>query len=110
MIFANLANSYWISYVNDWSLTKGDPVLPPAALLHPKKQYSLTVQDIIKESVQKDAVEFLAQTDFSHPKLRGLVLGHLVNNSGLCPSVGARAYNSMLQSHANPNASQSLQR
>ncbi|KAL4957638.1 hypothetical protein BDW69DRAFT_180424 [Aspergillus filifer] len=83
--------NYWIQYQNDWCLSKGDAVpatakqlpAPPA----PKKQFTLTVQDILEENVEGDAITFLAQTDISHPKLRELVLGHLVNGAGLCPSV-----------------------
>ncbi|KAL4945516.1 hypothetical protein BDV06DRAFT_230632 [Aspergillus oleicola] len=83
--------NYWIQYQNDWCLSKGDAavsatkeILPPPA---PKKQFTLTVQEILEEKVEDEAITFLAQSDISHPKLRELVLGHLVNGAGLCPSV-----------------------
>ncbi|KAL4963030.1 type I polyketide synthase [Aspergillus stella-maris] len=83
--------NYWIQYKNDWCLSKGDAV--PAATKQPppppatKKQFTLTVQEILEEDFEGDAITFLAQSDISHPKLREIVLGHLVNGAGLCPSV-----------------------
>ncbi|KAL6234380.1 hypothetical protein BDW75DRAFT_212575 [Aspergillus navahoensis] len=84
--------NYWIDYQNDWCLSKGDPAVsankeplssPPA----PKKQLTLTVQEILEEKVEDGTISFLAQSDLSHSKLRDLILGHLVNGAGLCPSV-----------------------
>ena len=86
-------NSYWIQYRNDWCLTKGAPTEAtsakelPAPALQAKKQFTLTVQEIIEESVSDRGIKLLAQSDISHPKIRELILGHLVNGAGLCPSV-----------------------
>ncbi|RHZ44133.1 type I polyketide synthase [Aspergillus thermomutatus] len=85
--------NYWIEYRNDWCLTKGEPVIsstdkqPSPNLSAPKKHFTLTVQEILEERIEDDAITLLAQSDISHPKLRNLILGHVVNGAGLCPSV-----------------------
>ncbi|KAJ5711400.1 hypothetical protein N7488_005556 [Penicillium malachiteum] len=84
--------NYWTQYQNDWCLSEGDPVpsaidkegLPPAPAV--KRELSLTVQEILEETIEDGIITFLAQSDVSHPKLRALIFGHLVNGAGLCPS------------------------
>ncbi|KAL3472565.1 hypothetical protein BJX99DRAFT_262127 [Aspergillus californicus] len=77
--------NYWIDYKNDWCLAKGDA----EGLSYrsaPKTYLSLTVQEILEETIQDGTRTLLAQSDISHPKLRALILGHRVNGVGLCPS------------------------
>ncbi|KAJ5738863.1 hypothetical protein N7493_002018 [Penicillium malachiteum] len=84
--------NYWTQYQNDWCLSKGDLTvstsnnegLPQAPAV--KRELSLTVQEILEEKIEDGLITFLAQSDVSHPKLRALIFGHLVNGAGLCPS------------------------
>ncbi|KAJ5725588.1 uncharacterized protein N7483_006945 [Penicillium malachiteum] len=84
--------NYWTQYQNDWCLSKGDTAvsaikkeeLPSAPSA--KRGLSLTVQEILEEKIEDGIITFLAQSDVSHPKLRALIFGHLVNGAGLCPS------------------------
>lgn len=86
-------DSYWIDYQNDWCLTKGDQVMPSTKEQHsanlpsPQKYLTLTVQDILEERVEDGTMALLGQSDISDPKLRKLILGHVVNGTGLCPAV-----------------------
>lgn len=88
-----LFTSYWIPYLNHWCLYKGDPAgsldgkPPPPVPPPPKKHFTPTVQEILEEKIEDGGIILLAQSDLSHPKLRNLILGHVVNGAGLCPSV-----------------------
>ncbi|KAJ5422995.1 hypothetical protein N7445_011103 [Penicillium cf. griseofulvum] len=82
---------YWLEYRKDWCLSKGDSGVYganglPSSPSAPKRYLTLTVQEVLEETVKDGTITFLAQSDISHPKLRALVLGHVVNGAGLCPS------------------------
>ncbi|KAL1953845.1 hypothetical protein VTO42DRAFT_2105 [Malbranchea cinnamomea] len=74
---------YWMQYVNDWSLRKGDPPLIAAC---PTPLLSTTIHKVLDDSIDKITVESdMAREDF-HP----LVQGHEVDGVPLCtPSVYA---------------------
>jgi len=79
--------NHWIQYVNDWCLTKGDsPSLieaPPS-----KPQLSTTsVQKLIEEHGDKDSATVVIESDVADPALNGVLQGHKVNGTPLCPSV-----------------------
>jgi len=80
-------NSYWIAYENDWALTKGASPVKSLTELPECGFYTLTVHEIIQEKEDHGKTTLLARTDLSHPRLRELIFGHLVNGAGLCPSV-----------------------
>lgn len=83
--------NYWIQYVNDWSLRKGDPPLiinsGPSTKLN-----STTIHRVVEESSgYTDAmVSIVVEADIARPDLNPLVQGHCVDNIPLCtPSVYA---------------------
>lgn len=89
--YALSLQNFWITYKNDWCLYKGNLPPPTAPTATPDtakpEQYCLTIHRIIQETTGRAAAEILAETDLSHPRLRKLISGHLVNGCGLCPSV-----------------------
>ncbi|CAG8212597.1 unnamed protein product [Penicillium salamii] len=73
---------YWIQYVNDWSLRKGDPPLIQSAHLGE----STTVHRVVEES--KDSI--VVECDLCREDLSPIVQGHNVDGIPLCtPSVYA---------------------
>lgn len=80
--------NYWIQYINDWCLTKGDLPKPAALAIEDKKSLSTTtVQNVIHEEVKDGKATVVIESDLSRPDLHAAVTGHLVNGSCLCPSV-----------------------
>lgn len=86
--------NYWIDYVNDWCLTKGEPSAPSTmvqtglkALEEKSKLSTTTVHRIVEEDFQTTAGKVVVQCDISEPTLHTAVCGHLVNGAALCPSV-----------------------
>lgn len=78
--------NYWIDYNNDWSLTKGR--VDEGIHEEKAKQFSTTsLQRIVQEDLQEESASVTFESDFSDPSLHAAVIGHLVNDSGLCPSV-----------------------
>lgn len=78
--------NYWIDYVGDWCLTKGD-IGATANIPPPKPKLSTTsVHRIVEESAQDDEVMVVVETNVAEPTLKAAIKGHLVNDSGLCPS------------------------
>ena len=86
---------YWMQYVNDWSLRKGDP--PPvqhvasqeAARIEPKvpKLESTTIHTIVEEIVDENQGSVVVDSDISRPDLNPMVQGHKVNGVPLCTPV-----------------------
>lgn len=88
------SKNYWIDYVNDWCLHKVEPRGVGAAL-EPQPPPDIvsqlstsSVHRVIFEEFKGDTGKVIAQSDMSGPALRAAVLGHTVNGSGFCPSVG----------------------
>ena len=80
--------NYWLTYENNWSLTKGDLDIGNGEA--PTPHFSTTtLQRILSENFQEGRSSVVFQSDFSEPLLHDAVIGHLVNGSGLCPSVSA---------------------
>ncbi|KAK3902976.1 conidial yellow pigment biosynthesis polyketide synthase [Staphylotrichum tortipilum] len=88
---------YWIQYVNDWSLRKGDPalILDKAAEepnTKAKKLESTTIHRIVEESSSEGGAKehIVVEADISRPDMNPLVQGHMVDDIPLCtPSVYA---------------------
>lgn len=80
---------YWMQYVNDWSLRKGDPPQVIAASDGPKLG-STTIHRIVEESHETDKSRIVVEANIAREDLRPLVQGHEVDNVPLCtPSVYA---------------------
>ena len=81
--------NYWIQYKNNWALTKGQI----EARVYGSKEdttsgpATTSVQRIIQKSVEGTKVSITFESDLAEPSLHAAVRGHLVNGTGLCPSV-----------------------
>ncbi len=78
--------NFWLQYVHDWTLTKGDPPKPGSFIKAPVKLRTTSVHRIIQEEVQQAKATVIAESDLAHPLLHQVVAGHSVNGTGLCPS------------------------
>jgi acyl transferase domain-containing protein len=70
---------YWVQYVNDWSLRKGDPPLIQSARL----EESTTIHRILEET--KDGI--VVEADLCRKDLSPIVQGHNVDGIPLCTPV-----------------------
>ncbi|KAL1871092.1 hypothetical protein Daus18300_004837 [Diaporthe australafricana] len=81
---------YWIPYLNDWTLFKGDA----SKLMAVSKLESTTIHNIIEETKLEDEggndLRLVVEADISRDDLHGIVQGHVVDGVPLCtPSVYA---------------------
>ncbi|KAL8723397.1 MAG: hypothetical protein Q9225_000313 [Loekoesia sp. 1 TL-2023] len=77
--------NYWLDYKNNWSLTKGDS--DAGHREDPTPRFSTTtLQRIVSEEFHDGRSSVVFESDLSEPLLHTAVIGHLVNDSGLCPS------------------------
>lgn len=81
---------YWIDYVHDWLLTRGDPPVQVAApVLSPTSTFSTaSVHRIVTEHLDGNRLSLTAECEFTSEKLREVVHGHVVNGNRVCTSVG----------------------
>ncbi|KAF1952593.1 ketoacyl-synt-domain-containing protein [Byssothecium circinans] len=78
---------YWIQYVNDWSLRKGDP---PLTVANAPRLESTTIHSVIEESGDSNKTHIVIESDIARKDLSPLVQGHEVDGIPLCtPSVYA---------------------
>ncbi|KAH8585531.1 hypothetical protein B0O99DRAFT_154018 [Bisporella sp. PMI_857] len=76
---------YWIQYVNDWSLRKGDP---PLVISNAPTLESTTIHRVVEEDAQ--GTHIVVEADIIRKDLSPLVQGHEVDGIPLCtPSVYA---------------------
>lgn len=86
---------YWMQYVNDWSLRKGDPPLVqnvPSQETAPtepplRRLESTTIHTIVEETVYENEGSIIVESDISRPDLNPMVQGHKVNGVPLCTPV-----------------------
>ena len=78
--------SYWIQYEGNWSVRKNQESPRQAPSPTNPGLSSTTLHRVEHEEFLKGSVTISFITDFAEDKLRSMVLGHLVNGSGLCPS------------------------
>ena len=77
---------YWMQYVNDWSLRKGDPPLVIAD--KSSKLESTTIHNIVEENGDDKKAHIVVEADIARKDLSPLVQGHEVDGIPLCtPSV-----------------------
>ncbi|CAM1503350.1 Fc.00g081260.m01.CDS01 [Cosmosporella sp. VM-42] len=83
---------YWIPYMHDWCLTKGDaptvvhPALPATVDEPIKPIFTASVQNIIEENHYGDETWIVARSDVKYPDLLAVLQGHRINGRPLCPS------------------------
>ncbi|RFU78923.1 conidial pigment polyketide synthase alb1 [Trichoderma arundinaceum] len=79
---------YWIDYVYDWLLTRGDPpaqITAPVAT--PTSTFSTaSVHRIVDERIDNEKLTVTAECEFSSEQLREVVYGHVVNGNRVCTS------------------------
>ena len=79
------AKNHWIQYKNNFCLTKGDA---PVQQLQPSVLQSAFHTTASAQRVVREADGFIeVESDLAAPKLSGVVQGHKVNDTMLCPSV-----------------------
>ena len=80
--------NYWINYVGNWCLTKGDiETTTQISKSKPTPRLStISVQNIIEENLQGIEANVTIESDLSEPRLKAVIQGHQVNNNALCPS------------------------
>ena len=85
--------NYWIQYVHDWCLTKGNP--PELTVANESRQpvvptlSTTTVQKVVEEYCKDNKPTVTMESDISQPNLNALFQGHKVNGAALCSSVSA---------------------
>ncbi|KAK3987345.1 hypothetical protein QBC44DRAFT_344021 [Cladorrhinum sp. PSN332] len=78
--------NYWIQYVNDWSLRKGDPPL----VFQAQRLESTTIHSVVEEISEGRKTRIVVDADIARKDLSPLVQGHEVDGIPLCtPSVYA---------------------
>lgn len=79
---------YWMQYVNDWSLRKGDP--PLTISNNGPRLESTTVHRVVEETSDPQKTNIVVEADIARKDLSPLVQGHEVDGIPLCtPSVYA---------------------
>ena len=78
--------NFWLQYVNDWTLTKGDPPKLAPVIEVPPQISTTSVHRIIEHKVEQKTATAVAESDLAHPLLHKIVAGHAVNGTGMCPS------------------------
>ena len=94
--------NYWIQYVNDWGLRKGEPavvsdpqpkpeqtpsVQTPSATSTVELKPTSSIHTVLSETVTKFDHEIRVESDLMHPSLKQVVSGHIVNGVPLCTPV-----------------------
>ena len=78
---------YWMQYVNDWSLRKGDP---PLIISNALTLESTTIHRVVEETGDSEKTHMVVEADIARKDLSPLVQGHEVDGIPLCtPSVYA---------------------
>jgi len=78
---------YWMQYINDWSLRKGDP---PLTISNAPRLESTTVHRVVEETSDSQKTHIVVEADIARKDLSPLVQGHEVDGIPLCtPSVYA---------------------
>jgi acyl transferase domain-containing protein len=83
---------YWMTYVHDWSLRKGEPPLVIERIIErggPRLETS-TIHQTVEESESPGGVHLVVESDITRPDMSPLVQGHEIDGIPLCtPSVWA---------------------
>jgi len=78
---------YWMQYINDWSLRKGDP---PLTISNASRLESTTIHKVVEETSDSRETHIVVEADIARKDLSPLVQGHEVDGVPLCtPSVYA---------------------
>ncbi|KAH9904016.1 hypothetical protein F4778DRAFT_770564 [Xylariomycetidae sp. FL2044] len=76
---------YWMKYVHDWTLRKGDP---PLVINNAVKLISTTIHSVVEESGDSTKTRLVVEADIQRKDLAPIVQGHEVDGAPLAtPSV-----------------------
>ena len=78
--------NYWLQYVNNWCLTKGDAPVMKTIAAPVSSLSTTTVQKIVHEEYSDGKGTLVAESDVNRSDLYAIISGHLVNGAALCPS------------------------
>ncbi|KAL2010566.1 hypothetical protein VTN00DRAFT_6373 [Thermoascus crustaceus] len=78
--------NYWISYNNNFCLTKGEPTVGKIEAGPTHEALTTSVQKIVETHGDGSKATVVMQSDISDPLLRPVIHGHKVNGAALCPS------------------------
>ncbi|KAJ3536840.1 hypothetical protein NM208_g6553 [Fusarium decemcellulare] len=81
--------NYWIQYMHDWALTKGDPPSTVNSLTETASASTLStpsVQKILQEALEDQLITIVAESDLASPLLTEVAQGHRVNGAKVCTS------------------------
>lgn len=78
--------TYWLDYHNNWCLTKGEALEPPAEKRKSGRLSTSSVHKVIKQEYG-ERITIVAESDLSEPDLNDAIFGHQVNGAALCPAV-----------------------
>ncbi|OLN87699.1 Conidial yellow pigment biosynthesis polyketide synthase 3 [Colletotrichum chlorophyti] len=78
--------NYWIQYMYDWTLTKGDPPSIDNNAAGAPSVLTPSVQKILEENMDKQLVTLVVETDLANPLLTDVAHGHRVNGAKVCTS------------------------
>lgn len=77
--------NYWIEYKNDWLLNRGAIQDSPKPALE-SGPATTTVQRLVSQDVKESKVSMVFETDLATPAMHAVIIGHLINGTGLCPA------------------------
>ncbi|KAI2607013.1 ketoacyl-synt-domain-containing protein [Hypoxylon fragiforme] len=72
---------YWMQYVNDWSLRKGDP---PLVINNSSRIESTTIHRVVEEEGDSTKAHMIVESDIGRKDFRPLIEGHEVDGVPLC--------------------------
>ena len=77
---------YWIEYKNHWLQGKrfAESTTEPS---NEKGPETTTVQKLLTEIKSDNGVALVFETDLKDPAMQAVIVGHVLNGSGLCPAV-----------------------
>jgi acyl transferase domain-containing protein len=78
--------NYWIPYINDWSLRKGEPAQMPCSSARPRL-VSRMIHSVHHQEWDGFQGSITLRSDLNHPEICRIVQGHKVNNLPLCTPV-----------------------
>ena len=87
---------YWIQYVHDWSLRKGDPPLRIA----PTRLESSSIHNVVQDTLGGSGGELIVEADLSRQDLHPMVQGHKVYGVPLCTPVSCSNATTLFDNHS----------
>lgn len=81
------SKNHWIQYNNNFCLTKGESVTPPAPETQVSPLSTTSVHKVIDQSTSSEKSTVIVESDLSEPTLARSLQAHKINGLALCTSV-----------------------